>query len=133
MMGLVIVVLLVIAALTSIVLGIINPDLPIRQNLDLALKPPSAAHWFGTDHVGRDVLMRVLFGSQISIVVGFTAVAVGMSLGMILGVTAGYFGGWWDWAVMRMVDVLLALPFFLLAIAIAGALGPGLANTVLAL
>jgi peptide/nickel transport system permease protein len=77
--------------------------------------------------------MRVLFGSQISIVVGFTAVAVGMSLGMILGVTAGYFGGWWDWAVMRMVDVLLALPFFLLAIAIAGALGPGLANTVLAL
>jgi peptide/nickel transport system permease protein len=78
-------------------------------------------------------MMRVLFGSQISIVVGFTAVAVGMSMGMVLGITAGYFGGWWDNLVMRMVDVLLALPFFLLAVAIAGALGAGLANTILAL
>lgn len=129
--GLVIVILLVIAAAAS---AFIAPYHRVTaQDLSQALQPPSAEHWFGTDQFGRDVALRVLYGSRVSLFVGFVAVAIGMSLGLLLGTSSGYFGGWWDALVMRITDVMLAFPFLLLALAITAALGPSLENALLAL
>jgi peptide/nickel transport system permease protein len=129
--GLVIVVLLAATALLS--LFIAPWERVIAQDLLHALEPPSARHWFGTDYLGRDVFLRVLYGSRISLTVGLVVVAMGMSIGLLLGTSSGYFGGWWDAVVMRVTDVMLAFPFLLLAIAVTAVLGPSLQNTILAL
>ena len=129
--GLVIVVVLAATALLS--LFIAPWERVIAQDLLHALEPPSARHWFGTDYLGRDVFLRVLYGSRISLTVGLVVVAMGMSIGLLLGTSSGYFGGWWDALVMRLTDVMLAFPFLLLAIAVTAVLGPSLQNTILAL
>lgn len=108
-------------------------DAVISQNLKDALQPPSWSHPFGTDHLGRDVFLRVLYGSRTSLLVGVTVVALGMTIGTTLGLLAGYCGGWVDHAVSRLVDVMLAFPFLLLAIAVSATLGPSLRNVILAL
>lgn len=131
MAGLVIVALLVIAALAS--LFIAPYRLVIAQDLRHALEPPSEQHWFGTDYVGRDVFLRILYGSRISLTVGIVVAGIGMTIGLVLGTTTGYLGGWWDAIVMRLTDIMLAFPFLLLAIAITAVLGPSLLNTILAL
>ena len=94
--------------------------------------PPSAAHWFGVDALGRDIFSRILMGARISLFAGFAAVAVGAVVGSLLGLVAGYFGGLWDRLVMRTCDVLLAFPGLLLAIGIVAVLGPGMSNVVVA-
>lgn len=129
--GLVLVAVLALAALVSIFVAPYSKA--CAQNLANALQPPSMAHWFGTDQYGRDVFLRVLYGSRISLSVGFVAVSIGMILGLALGTSSGYFGGWWDAVVMRVTDVMLAFPFLLLALAITAALGPSLMNALLAL
>lgn len=129
--GLVIVSLLAATALLS--LFVAPWERVIAQDLLHALEPPSARHWFGTDYLGRDVFLRVLYGSRISLTVGLVVVAIGMSIGLVLGTSSGYFGGWWDALVMRVTDVMLAFPFLLLAIAVTAVLGPSLHNTILAL
>lgn len=129
--GLVIVILLTICAFISIFVAPYSKA--CAQDLAHALQPPSAAHWFGTDQYGRDVFLRVLYGSRISLSVGFVAVSIGMAIGLLLGTSSGYFGGWWDMLVMRLTDVMLAFPFLLLALAITAALGPSLINALLAL
>lgn len=129
--GLVIVGLLVTAALGSMIL--VPYDRVIAQDLGQALRPPGGEYWFGTDHFGRDVFLRVLYGAQVSLVVGIVAVGLGMSIGLLLGTSSGYFGGWWDTLVMRITDIMLAFPFLLLALAITAALGPSLTNAMLAL
>ncbi|MCX7718587.1 MAG: ABC transporter permease [Candidatus Sumerlaeaceae bacterium] len=129
--GLIIVALLAATALLS--LFVAPWERVIAQDLLHALEPPSARHWFGTDYLGRDVFLRVLYGSRISLTVGLVVVAIGMSIGLVLGTSSGYFGGWWDALVMRVTDVMLAFPFLLLAIAVTAVLGPSLHNTILAL
>lgn len=107
--------------------GINDVDVP------QALRPPSAAHWFGTDELGRDVLSRVLTGLQASMTVAVVSVACAAVVGTALGVMAGYRGGWLDTVVMRVVDVMFAFPVLLLAMAIVAVLGPGLATTIAAI
>lgn len=99
---------------------------------DMLNAGPSAAHWFGVDSLGRDVLSRVLMGSRISLTAGFISVAVGTVLGSIAGLVAGYYEGWWDRIIMRICDVLFAFPGILLAIAIVAILGGGMTNVIVA-
>ena len=111
----------------------IAPRDPLAQDLLSALEAPGPQHWFGADHLGRDVLSRVLFGGRISLVVGFGSVAIGMAVGGLLGMVAGSSMGRLDAIVMRAVDVLLAFPGFILAAAVVAVLGPGLFTIVLAI
>jgi peptide/nickel transport system permease protein len=130
-LGLAIAMLLVVAAACSFYFAPWNKV--IAQDLVHALEPPSSAHWFGTDYVGRDVFLRVLYASRLSLMVGLVVVGIGMTIGLLLGTSSGYFGGWWDALVMRLTDVMLAFPFLLLAIAITAVLKPSLWNAMLAL
>ncbi|RDI28793.1 glutathione ABC transporter permease GsiD [Pseudacidovorax intermedius] len=94
--------------------------------------PPSAAHWFGVDPLGRDILSRILMGARISLATGFVSVALGAVVGTALGLVAGFYGGWWDRLIMRMCDVLFAFPGILLAIAVVAILGSSMTNVVVA-
>jgi peptide/nickel transport system permease protein len=98
---------------------------PIAQNLNDTLQGPSAAHWLGTDELGRDIWTRLLYGGRVDLRVGFIAVLFPFCLGTILGSLAGYFGGWAELVIMRLVDVVVAFPFYVLVIALVFVLGPG--------
>ncbi len=106
---------------------------PAAQELALRLEGPSWLHWLGLDELGRDILARVLTGARVSLLVGLVVVSVSASIGAALGAIAGYYGGVIDEVVSRVMDVLLAFPGLLLAIAVVAVLGPSLANVVLAL
>src|SRR5215213_4416265 len=106
---------------------------PARQLISLRLGAPSVSHPFGLDELGRDILARVLAGARISFLVGLTVVSVSASAGTLLGAIAGYFGGVADDVISRVIDVLLAFPGLLLAIALVAVLGPSLQNVMLAL
>lgn len=106
---------------------------PNKLDIMAQLEPPSLKHPLGTDQLGRDLLSRVIYGSRISIQVGFFAVGVSGIIGTIIGLIAGYYGGMIDDIIMRIVDILLAFPGLILAIAVAGFLGPSLMNVVFAL
>jgi len=127
--GVTILALIAALALLAPVISSYNPEL--MAPLD-RLQPPSAAHLFGTDDFGRDVLTRVLFGAQISLVVGLVSVAVASVAGSLLGVVAGYTGGTTDSVIMRLIDVMLAFPSILLALVIVAILGRSLPNVMLA-
>lgn len=127
--GLVVFCLLVLSALLAPYLAPHDPNL---QDWKIRLQPPSAAHPFGTDEFGRDLLSRALYGGRVSLVAGIVPVLIGASAGTLIGLVAGYMGGWWDQALMRLLDVLLAFPMIFLALAIVGTLGPGLLNAMLA-
>lgn len=130
--GIFILVLAVIAIVTAVAPGILPYD-PYQQDLGQSLLPPSAEHWFGTDLQGRDIFCRVMVGTQISLSVGLIAVAFSLTIGVILGSIAGYKGGWIDTVIMRVMDMMLAIPSILLAIAIMAALGPGIEKAVVAI
>jgi peptide/nickel transport system permease protein len=106
---------------------------PAAQELALRLEGPTGAHWFGLDELGRDILARILSGARISLMVGVVVVGVSSTIGIILGSIAGYFGGRIDELISRVIDILLAFPGLLLAIALVAVLGPSLTNVVLAL
>lgn len=110
---------------------LIAPYDPYSLSIANRLKPPSWTHWFGTDELGRDILSRVIFGSRISLTVGLVAVAIGLSIGGLAGALAG-FNRRLDNVIMRVVDVLLAFPSILLAIAVVAILGPALVNLMIA-
>lgn len=124
--------LLAIFVLVSIVGPWVAPEDPLAQDLSRRLEQPSAQHPLGTDEFGRDVLSRLLHGTRISLFVGVLAVAMGVIVGGSLGLAAGYYGGWFDLASMRVVDVMLAFPSILLAVIVVAALGPSLANAMVA-
>jgi peptide/nickel transport system permease protein len=106
---------------------------PIAQQLTEALKPPSSAHWFGTDELGRDIFSRVIYGARITLyIVVLVSIIVG-PIGLAIGMVAGYFGGWTERILMRVTDVFLSFPSLILALAFAAALGPGLVNAVIAI
>jgi peptide/nickel transport system permease protein len=128
--GLAILTLLVLAALLAPLLA---PHDPTRQNLDNDLRTYSMENPLGTDKLGRDILSRVLYGGRISLVVGATTVVISLAIGLAIGSLSGYFGGWADQLLMRLVDILMAFPGILLAIAFTAVLGPGLDHVILAL
>ncbi len=117
----------------------IAPHNPNEQVLERRLLPPAwleggtRSHPLGTDHLGRDILSRMMYGSRISLAVGFSAVLISGLLGVAAGLVAGYYGRGYDAAIMRLVDIQLAFPFILLALAVIGVLGPGLRNVILVL
>jgi peptide/nickel transport system permease protein len=106
---------------------------PAAQNLRERLQPPSLEHPFGTDEFGRSILSRVIYGTRISLLTGLAPVVLSLVLGTFIGLVAGFFGGRLDSVLMRLMDVLLAFPSLLLALAVVGALGPGLTNAILAI
>lgn len=101
-------------------------------NVIAKLQPPSASYWLGTDHLGRDILSRIIYGARVSLANGLLIVAFSLLIGLPVGLAAGYFGGWIDEALMRSTDVFLAFPALLLAVLMAAALGPGFLNSVIA-
>ena len=129
MIGAVVMLLLIGIALAA---SVVAPYSPYTQDFGAAMQPPSTAHWFGTDDVGRDILSRIIHGARISLRVGLIAVAIGGGLGVLLGTVAGFYGGWVDNVIMRFIDVLLAFPGLLLALAVVAVLGPGLFNIMIA-
>jgi peptide/nickel transport system permease protein len=122
-----------LALLLALVGPFLAPHDPAEQLLSRRLEAPSGAHVLGLDELGRDVTTRILHGARISLAVGLSVVAVSASLGLFLGLLAGYLGGWVDLAISRVIDVLMAFPGILLAIALVAVRGPSLANVVLAL
>lgn len=125
-------ILLVVLALTAILAPVISPYSPIEIAPRKILKPPSSAHLLGTDALGRDILSRILYGARISLRVGFISVGIGAVIGSLIGLTSGYYSGWVDAILMRFVDIMLAFPFFLLALMIVFILGPDLTNAMIA-
>ena len=125
--------IVLIAVLAALVGPVIVPFDPADQELPLRLEGPTGLHWFGLDELGRDIFARVLSGARISLLVGLVVVGVSSLVGTLLGSIAGYFGGKVDEAISRVMDILLAFPGLLLAIAMVAVLGPSLTNVILAL
>ncbi len=125
----VILLLLAVAALAPFV----APYGPASPDYDAVLEGPSWQHWAGTDTYGRDILSRLIWGGQISLTVGFVSVILGCVVGVALGIISGFFGGWLDGLVMRIMDVMLAFPGILPAIAVVALLGPGIVNVIYAI
>jgi len=128
--GLVIVAGFVFVAATAPLIAIQNP---LAQDLAHRLSPPSAAHPFGLDSLGRDVLSRVVYGARISVVSGVAVVSVAITFGIAAGTAAGWHGGWWDEVLMRVTDMFLAFPSLVLAMAISAILRPSLTNALIAI
>ena len=126
--------------LVFLVIALIGPwiitypgDIKGSIHMDQKLRPPSPTHPFGTDEVGRDIYSRVIIGTGLSLQIGLIIIFVAMGIGVPLGIVAGYFGGWVNEFIMRITDIFLSIPGLLLALAIVGALGPGIKNAMLAL
>ena len=128
--GAVIVIVVIVAAVFG---PMVAPFDPSVQEMPLRLEGPTGLHWFGLDELGRDIFTRVLYGARISLLVGIVVVGVSATVGIALGAIAGYFGGPVDEVISRIIDVLLAFPGLLLAIALVAVLGPSLTNVVMAL
>jgi peptide/nickel transport system permease protein len=129
-------VLVSIFVLAAIFAPLLAPSGPREQNLDLlqghCCPGPSSDHWFGVDPLGRDEFSRVLYGARYSLLIGVVSVIVGLSIGLVVGAIAGYAGGWIDSVLMRLMDIMLAIPGLLLAIGIVAMLGPGLIQIMVA-
>lgn len=125
-----IVALFVAAALLA---PLLSPADPLAQNVIEGLRPPSLDYLLGSDKLGRDILSRLLYGARISLVVGAAVVVIAGGIGTLLGLVAGYLGGWADEILMRVTDIFFAFPSLILAMAIAGALGPSLRNALIAI
>jgi peptide/nickel transport system permease protein len=125
--------IIILLGLAALLAPLLAPHDPVRQNLDQDLLLFSTSHLLGTDKLGRDILSRTLYGGRISLLVGITTVAISLTVGVVMGSLSGFFGGWLDQLFMRLVDVLIAFPGILLAIAFTAVLGPGLDHVVLAL
>ncbi|MEP7356234.1 MAG: nickel transporter permease [Anaerolineales bacterium] len=126
-------VLLLAFTLAAVFAPQIAPYNPLKQNVLQRLQLPSPAHWLGTDQLGRDLLSRLIFGARISLSVGVVVVGLAGTVGTTVGLAAGYVGGWVDEVLMRLTDVFLAFPALILAMAVAGALGPSLTNAMIAI
>ncbi len=130
MVGMVIVLILILAAVFA---DFVAPYDPADQDLANTEVYPSMEHLLGTDQYGRDILSRIIYGGRVSLLVAILAIVFGLVVGGVLGVSAGYFGGIYDGTVMRLMDIVMAIPGFLLAVCISAALGSGTINTALAI
>ena len=124
---------LIVVLVSAIAAPLIAPHDPVRQNYGALLQPPSSEHWFGTDHLGRDVASRVIHGSRIALTVGVAIVLIQMIIGVTLGLLSGYFRGFVDNILNAVTDVMLAIPTIVLVITVAGFLGSGVRNIIIAL
>src|SRR5215831_2780408 len=129
-LGLVIIVVLVMVALLA---PLIAPYDPAQQGWTAIRKPPSMQHWFGTDESGRDLLSRVIYGARASLLAGVVSISIALTLGVPVGLLAGYAGRWIDALISRITDAMLAIPFLILAVALAAFLGPSLHNAMVAI
>jgi len=125
-------VVLSLVLLLAIAASVIAPQNP-NKTIGSILQPPSMHAWLGTDHLGRDILSRLLYGTRVAVLAGAVSVGLAVVLGVSLGLMAGYWGGWVDDVLMRIVDALWAFPTLVLALAIAASLGPGLSNAMVAI
>lgn len=125
--------LLVVLVVCAILAPVIAPYSPFEISYTTILKPPSLANLFGTDELGRDILSRVLYGARASLQVMAISISGALVIGSALGLVSGYFGGWIDEVIMRVVDGLLSFPALVLALAIVAALGPSLSNAIIAI
>jgi len=123
---------LALFALSGFLAPMLAPYDPYRSDLEGSLAGPSAAHWLGTDELGRDIFSRVLYGARLSMVIGTISVGIGVALGVPVGLFAGYFGGKFDLLSQRVIDVLLGFPGIILAIVLVTVLGVGLINVMIA-
>ena len=128
--GLCVILFFALLAIAAPVLPI--PD-PAATDWSAIRKAPSAAHWLGTDDLGRDILSRMIWGAQASLMAGVFSVAIALAIGVPFGLLAGYFGGWTDQVISRVTEALLAMPFLITAIALAAFLGPSLTNAMIAI
>lgn len=128
--GLIIIGFFAILAMCAPILPI--PD-PVATSWSAIRKAPSAAHWFGTDDLGRDILSRMIWGAQASLMAGIFSVTLAIVIGVPFGLLAGYFGGWVDLVISRVTEALLAMPFLITAIALAAFLGPSLTNAMISI
>lgn len=118
--------------LVALLAPVFAPYDPLAQDLYQRLQSPSTDHWFGTDDFGRDILSRIVYGSRISLRIGLIAISLALTGGTLFGLVAGYRGGMVDMLIMRLMDLMLAFPSILLAIAIVAVIGPGIENAILA-
>lgn len=125
--------LILILVVLAVTAPWLTPYDPIKINMAERFQPPSAAHWFGTDEVGRDIFTRVLYGARLSLGASITIVLIAGLIGSVIGAVAGYFGSWVDQIIMRIMDMLLAFPTLVLAMVLAATLGPNLVNAMLAI
>jgi len=120
-----------------VLLAVLAPILPVAApnatDWGAVRKVPSAAHWLGTDEIGRDILSRMIWGARASLMAGVLSVGIAVCLGVPLGILAGYFGGWLDMIISRVTEAFLAMPFLITAIALAAFLGPSLTNAMIAI
>jgi peptide/nickel transport system permease protein len=130
MLGLAVLVFFIVIAIAA---PYVAPDDPLKANFLLVRKPPSAAHLFGTDEIGRDVLSRVIWGTRASLLAGLVSVTIALALGVPLGLLAGYVGRWVDGLISRLSDAVLSCPSLILAIALAYTLGPSLTSAMIAI
>lgn len=128
--GLVIVIVMLAAGLLA---GWIAPYDPEANDFAAMMEAPSWAHLLGTDQFGRDVLSRLVFGARTALLVGFSSAVVGGVIGLVLGVTSAYFGGWFDLVFQRVLDVLMAFPLIILALAVVSVFGTGVTNVIIAI
>ena len=117
----------------SILAPIVSPYDPLATNWAMVRKPPSMLHLFGTDEIGHDILARIIWGSRASLMAGIVSVSLALAIGVPIGLLTGYLGGIVDATVMRLIDAMLAIPFLILAIALAAFLGPNLTNAMIAI
>lgn len=130
LVGLAIILFFALLALSAPLLPIADP---LATSWTAIRKAPSAAHWMGTDDIGRDILSRMIWGAQASLMAGIFSVAISIVIGVPFGLIAGYFGGWVDQVISRITEAFLALPFLIMAIALAAFLGPSLTNAMIAI
>ncbi|MCC2611994.1 nickel transporter permease [Neorhizobium sp. Rsf11] len=128
--GLAVIVVILAAALLAPLLA--THDI-FEQDLAMRLLPPSAEHWLGTDELGRDVYSRLIYGARITLYIALLTTVIVAPIGLLVGTTAGYLGGWVDTVLMRIVDIFLAFPNLILALAFVAALGPGIENAIIAI
>lgn len=126
-------VIFLLFVLIALLAPILSPYDPEQVQMSLALKAPSTDHWFGTDEVGRDLFSRVVYGTRLSLGMGISIILISGLIGILLGAVAGYRGGTFGQIIMRIMDIILAFPTLILAMALSAALGPSLLNAILAI
>jgi peptide/nickel transport system permease protein len=126
-------VIVVIAGFAGLSAEWISPYSPTANDFSAMTEPPSAAHWLGTDQFGRDLLSRIIYGARTALIIGFVSAFVGGFAGLVLGVGSAYFGGWIDLVLQRVMDILMAFPLIIMALAVVAIFGTGVHNVIAAI